>query len=318
MRKNLLNIVRVVVSVLLLYLLFRKINFKDILTILKTANTPVFLLSFLGYFLLLITSALRWWILLYAQGVKLPYHRTLIYYIIGMFFNNFLPPTIGGGAVRAFYVGKVTGKNKESFASMTVELILGLLGLLIFLAILLLFYLGREGGKVMLVYILGATIFLIAVIFVFLQRGIVKRLKPIVLRIKFFGMGKKLIDFYNAMYLYRGKKLVILEVILLSFCVQASIGIMNFFIGKSLGFNISFLSYIILPSIVSIITMLPSIGGLGIREASYVFFFKSVGLTGAQSLSLSLIFYFCGVIGSLPGVIFFSLGRSLRGKGSEK
>ncbi|MCK4256851.1 flippase-like domain-containing protein, partial [candidate division WOR-3 bacterium] len=143
MKNRLLNIARIVISLLLLLFLFYKLDLQDVKPLIKAADISFLILSFIGYILLLLFSTMRWWLLLNVQGVKLPFIRVFGYYITGMFFNNFLPPTIGGGTVRAIFAGRDTGKNKESFASMTCELLLGFIGLFIFVTILLLFYLMR-------------------------------------------------------------------------------------------------------------------------------------------------------------------------------
>ena len=48
-----------------------------------------------------------------------------------------------------------------------------------------------------------------------------------------------------------------------------------------------------------------TINGLGIREWGYRFFFAQVGLSSTETVTLSLLFYIVGVIGSLAGGIIF-------------
>lgn len=307
MKNKLLNIIRIVVSLLLLILLFKKMNMGEIIPILTKININLFLLSFLGYILLLLFSALRWWWLLGAQDVRLPFIRVFAYYLIGMFFNNFLPPTIGGGAVRAIYAGADTGKKRESFASMSCELVVGFIGLFIFVTILLLFYLGTGEGKILFFIFLLGTIVLTSLFYLLISPKITEKLEKPIKKLKLWGIGEKLYNLYIAVSLYRGKILTILGVIFLSFGVQTAIGIENFFIGRAIGLEeITLLSYIVFPSIISVITILPSIGGLGIRELSYVYFFNLLGISNEAAFSLSILFYLVGIVGSLPGAIIFA------------
>lgn len=306
MKNKLFNIARVVISLLLLLLLFKRLEMRDILPLIREADISYILLSFLGYLLLLLFSAARWWWLLGVQDVRLPFMRVFKYYLIGMFFNNFLPPTLGGGAVRAIYAGRDTGKKKESFASMTCELVLGFIGLFIFVTILLLFYLGTREGKILFLIFLCGSLTLAFLFNLFLSPRMVRRLEIPIRRVKIWGLGEKFHRFYGAISIYRDKRKAILIAILLSFGVQTSIGIINLFIGKALGLELSFLAYIVFPSIISVILILPSIGGLGIRELSYIYFFNLLGIAPEASFSLSILFYLVGIIGSLPGVVLFS------------
>jgi hypothetical protein len=314
MKDRLLNIARIVISLLLLLFLFKRMDLRDIIPLMKGVNTPLLLLSFSGYILLIVFSTMRWWRLLTVQEVRLPFRRVFGYYLIGMFFNNFLPPTIGGGAVRAIYAGRDTGKNKESFASMTCELVLGFVGLFIFVTILLLFYLGRREGRILFLIFLCGSIAFIILFGLFLSPYMVRRLEGLIKRVRIWRIGEKIFGFYSALSIYRNRRTAILVGILLSFGVQTAIGTENFLIAKALGLELGLLPCMVFPSIIGIITILPSIGGLGIREVSYVYFFSLMGIPKEASFSLSLLFYIVGVIGSLPGAVLFALTKRFRSK----
>lgn len=314
MKDRLLNITRIIISLLLLLLLFKRMDLRNVIPLMKGVDIPLLLLSFCGYILLLIFSTMRWWWLLIVQDVRLPFMRVFGYYLVGMFFNNFLPPTVSGGAVRAVYAGRDTGKNKESFASMTCELVLGFIGLFIFVTILLLFYLGQREGRILFLIFLCGSVMLIFLFGLFISPYMVGRLEVPIRRIKMWGIGEKIFNFYNALSIYRNRKKAILIGILLSFGVQTAIGMENFFIAKALGLELSLFPCMVFPSIIGVITVLPSIGGLGIREVSYVYFFNLMGIAKEASFSLSLLFYIVGVIGSLPGAVLFSLMKRFKNK----
>jgi len=314
MKNKLLNITRITISLLLLLFLFKRMDLRYIIPLMKGVNIPLLVLSFFSYILLLVFSTMRWRWLLAVQDVRLPFIRVFGYYLIGMFFNNFLPPTVGGGTVRAIYAGKDTGKNKESFASMTCELVLGFIGLFIFVTILLLFYLGRSEGRILFLIFLCGSIVITLLFSLFLSIYIVKKLERPIKRIRLWGIGEKIFNFYNAITIYRDRKMAIFVSILLSFGVQAAIGMENFLIGRALGLELGLLPCMVFPSIIAVITILPSIGGLGVREVSYVYFFNLLGIPKEASFSLSLLFYIVGVIGSLPGIVLFSLMKRVKNK----
>lgn len=304
--KHLKIILRIVISAGLLFFIFRRMDFKEMLELLRNAHLGIFLTSFGGYALVVLVSALRWHRLLEVQDIRIPYRRTLAYYIIGFFYNNFLPAVVGGGFVRAFYAGRVTQKSKGAFSSMLVELVIGVWGLVIFALLISLFWFKSPAIKKALIPLLGAFILLTVLMYLFFERGFMRKFKGLVERIKVFNLGSRMSEFYNALYIYKDKKRAIFESVLLSFGVQFAIGLMNISIGIALGFKLPLVSYIIYPSIISLLMILPiTINGLGLREWGYRFFFIQVGLTGSQAVTLSLLFYFVGVIGSLVGGIIF-------------
>lgn len=306
MKKTLQIFLRIVVSGGLLFLLLHRIDFVKIMTLLKGVNIPIFLLSFGAYFLLVLTSTLRWHFLLLAQDVKLPFGRTLGYYLIGFFFNNFLPAAIGGGVIRASYAGKNTNKNKESFAAMFTELVVGFIGLLIFTSVLLVFFLNGKIEKIVLLSIVVGLFLIVIFGILFFQKALMSRFKNIVEKIRFWGLAEKIKRFYNVLYSYKEKKGSLITGILFSFGVQFFLGLMVLFIGKALGFSIPLISYILYTSIVSILMMAPiTINGLGIREWGFRFFFANVGLSSSEAVVLSLLFFFVGIIGSLSGAVIF-------------
>ena len=56
--------------------------------------------------------------------------------------------------------------------------------------------------------------------------------------------------------------------------------------------------------------MIPvSLNGLGVREASYVLFFQSIGVPEGIALSVSLLFFFLVTISSLIGGLFWLMER---------
>src|SRR5690606_2801011 len=52
--------------------------------------------------LAIVLSAWKWGLLLASRGFPLPMTRLLRHYFVGLFFNNLLPSTVGGDAVRAW------------------------------------------------------------------------------------------------------------------------------------------------------------------------------------------------------------------------
>ncbi len=79
----------------------------------------------------LVVLSLRWQILVRGYGIKIPTSSLFKYYLIGLFFNNFLPTGIGGDVLRIYNLVKDTGDRTISFASVITERLLGITSTLI-------------------------------------------------------------------------------------------------------------------------------------------------------------------------------------------
>ena len=98
----------------------------------------------------------------------------------------------------------------------------------------------------------------------------------------------------------------------------ASLGIqflyisVNFLVARGMNFqDIGFTTFFILVPLIAVTTMVPSIGGLGIREGMYVYFFKNIiGKDGAGALSLIMLVLVIAM--ALTGGIIYAISGSMR------
>ena len=81
---------------LLLSILIKFADVDKIITSLKDFNLKWLPLIFLLIILSVVVSAFKWGILLKAQNETISIRNLFGYYMSGLFFNNFLPSSIGG------------------------------------------------------------------------------------------------------------------------------------------------------------------------------------------------------------------------------
>lgn len=78
-----------------------------------------------------LVGVLRWLVLLRALGIALPFATAFQIYYIGAFASTFLPGTVGGDALRAFYIlRRSPDRPAASLLSVLADRLFGLLGLL--------------------------------------------------------------------------------------------------------------------------------------------------------------------------------------------
>src|SRR4051812_46675083 len=101
-RALLLPALRLIVSLALVAWVFHRARFAEVADAFRSADPwPVLLalaLNPLGTW----ASVSRWRLLLRTRGVDVPLGSLVRAFLVGVFFNNLLPSTIGGDAVRAW------------------------------------------------------------------------------------------------------------------------------------------------------------------------------------------------------------------------
>jgi hypothetical protein len=93
-----------------------------------------------------------------------------------------------------------------------------------------------------------------------------------------------------------------------------SIGsVVNYLISLALGGGISLLHIFLFTPLITFVLLIPiSIGGIGLNQSAYVFFFNLVGVPEQKSLAMSLIMQAIIIISSLPGGVLWWRKRSAR------
>jgi len=288
------------------FILIYKTSIKDILAVLKHLDLFWLLLSFSLHSLGLLISAIRWQILIQAQGDSVPMIFLAKSYLVGTFFNNFLPTRFGGDVVRIWDGSRYSQSILKSSAIVLVERLTGIIVLLGFAFISSLFRLDMT-GKVPVIWVSLIISFLgltsIAAFFMPYTTRIINIIpdKGILAKVK-----QKILEFRGIVFKYKKKKQQLLKAFFWAFLLQVNVILHYFLIGKALHLNISLLDYFIFIPIVLLILIIPiTINGLGLREGSYIEIFKFYGIPANVAFSFSLIDVVFGIIlGIVGGIIY--------------
>src|SRR6056297_2106190 len=98
--KKIKILLKILLCIILISILFRKLDFADLHNVLENSSLLLFLPAFLLLFINTLISTLKWRILLKADGLKIKYSFLLQSYMVGTFMNMFLPSSVGGDIVR--------------------------------------------------------------------------------------------------------------------------------------------------------------------------------------------------------------------------
>lgn len=289
------------------YLLIKIVPINDFLKVLKGANILWLLLSFSLHSLGLLISAYRWQILIQAQGDRVPLGFLAKSYLVGTFFNNFLPTRFGGDIVRIWDGSRYSRSVLKSSAIVLVERFTGIIVLLLFAFVASLSRL-EMAKKIPIIWVsllvgLLGLLFVLSFFMPFAKRilskipdkGYLKKIKA------------KVFEFRDVVLVYKEKKREFLKALFWAFLLQVNVILHYFLVGKALHLNISFIDYFIFIPIILIILIIPvTISGLGLREGIYIEIFKFYLIPAALAFSFPLIadVAFGLIIGIIGGIIY--------------
>lgn len=309
--------IRFVVSGGLILYLFNMIDWKDSFIVMKGGSFLYIAAAFVAIQITVSSSVIKWYMLIHPPHNKMnkqdiSIHKLGRLYYVGLFFNNFLPGSVGGDLIRVVQLGKQTGIARAT-ASVAIERITSGLALIVIVLVSSLF---MEDARTYLssLFLLLA---LVIVLFLLLKLWLRDSKKKSVQKGKLANLIKKtksaIVQFGVTVANYRDEGWRWWGMIaLLSLLFQVGMAWINDLLFLSFGIHVSWLDLLVIITLISVITMIPvSLNGLGVREISYVFFFQKLGIPDEISLSVSLLFFFLVSISSIIGGLFWLIERRL-------
>lgn len=271
---------------------------------LRGARVSFFGLALAVFFAGLIFTAFRLQLVLQVLKARMSLADSYYVNIIALFFNNVLPSSLGGEVVRGYYLFRKTSGRMESFSAVVVDRLFGL-ATMVLIGFAAVFLFDRSGvSPKILNSLLGlAGITAVAAILIF-NRGIVDRLCALRVPLLPVLLQEKLKEMYQAMQCCRGHNRVIVLCFLLTVGGQVSFIVANYLLARCLGLDIGFGFFFFFVPIMLIMGLAPSVNGIGVREAAYLFYLAEY-TSSDQALALSLITtFFMVVAGILSGIVY--------------
>lgn len=270
---------------------------------------PFFVLGLGLQFGGILISAYKWRLLLRVAGEDVPYGWAVQVYLIGQFFNNFLPTVIGGDAVRVYHASQRT-RASVALASVFVERLTG------FLALTIIAWFGLSASSSALAgapeirwsaiwCVLAATIALLfAMTTPLLVRGMVRLPLPNVL-----GWRERIQKIAQPIADYAKHPRTLLIAMLLSFGYQLSWVATNFAVATALQLDVPWSLMALMVPISDIIGLIPIFfNSLGAREGVFVLLLSLIDIPTASALALSFLIFITRIMISLLGGLCYLFG----------
>ena len=132
MKKILVTVFQVAVTIALLYWVYHDPNRRaQMAEALRHARYSWVVIGILAYVIVEIAAAFRWHVLLKVQGIHLSFWRLSGLFLIGMFYNQFLPGGTGGDIIKSYYLLKETPDRKAgALLAVVFDRLIGLVALI--------------------------------------------------------------------------------------------------------------------------------------------------------------------------------------------
>lgn len=272
LKKHLITTLKILVSVALISLVFSQLDWSGIRSMLNSANPFYFIMGIIFFLISQVISVFRFNIFIRKVGVRLTFEANSKLYLLGMFYNFFLPGGVGGDAYKAFALSKSYKKSLKKVGQIVfIERFLGIVAIGFMLSVLALLV----NSPFSYWFNIGIAI-----------AGCISTLIILRLIIRFLHTYKKriYIGFFYSVLIQMAQLICVL-------CIL-----------KSFRIEDNYIVYFILFLISSVLSVI-SFAGLGIREAVFYYgahwfqFNPDVSATVALSFSLiTAVVSFTGII----------------------
>ncbi|MEE9430497.1 MAG: lysylphosphatidylglycerol synthase transmembrane domain-containing protein [Melioribacteraceae bacterium] len=308
LKSQLKLIIKIFISGVLLYFIVKDVNFDEIFASFKTSNKLLLILAFSLHAVGLTISAIRWKVLLTAQGVQSKIGFLIKSYMVATFFNHFMPSTVGGDSVRAYDSWRLGENKAKAFAVVVVDRFMGLLTLLVFV-IIATFFTEKITSQIpnlnawLILLVIGALSIVWFILFppLSLFEKLSDNNNSIVKKI-----GGLLHKLGSAFAQFSTKKEALVKAIFLSVLLQANVVFYYFLISQALNFNIDIINFFLIVPLTIFIMMIPiSINGIGLRENTLFFFLSFYGVAKSQAITFAWLEYgMLLILGIIGGIVY--------------
>ncbi len=307
MKKNISVIIRILVSIGIIFALFKFVPYQELVIHLKNVNygylTAAFWVLAGGYLLCIF----RWQLILKHIGLIFNFKQLFIASLCGLFFNLFFPSILASDVFRAMTLKCYDDVSyKKVAASIIVDRLSGFLAFACTAVVAFLIadhFMDTQNLSAPIVIL--ASILLCAVFFVFSKHA----LKVILFFTKRNSrLCEKIIAMHSTLYLFREKPAVSFIALGLSTMIQGTLVLSFYYTAWAFHAQPSLLAFFIVVPIINALALLPiTIAGLGTREGASIYFFSQLGISKSMALGISLVNFTITTIFSLIGGIFYVL-----------
>ncbi|HLX81379.1 MAG TPA: lysylphosphatidylglycerol synthase transmembrane domain-containing protein [Burkholderiales bacterium] len=295
-------LVRLLVSLSILLVILRSIDVGQAWQVIARARPEWLLCAWLMQFGSTAVSAYRWQLIMRNLGFGQTFSFYWDSYFKGMFFNQGLPTSIGGDAIKVLDVARRGFRKRDALVGVAIDRVTGLGALLLLTLAAHLVnpdLLPEQVYRPILWLLVAGLLGFFSLVFLGRLAWIGGNPRLAVVK----TMSDRL---WQAVSLRR-------LLLLTSSLLVPLLALLAFFAaGRALGLRYDLVTYFAIVPPALVLTVIPvSIAGWGVREGALVGLFSLIGADKTVVLMMSLVYGILLILVSLPGLAVFLRGRRL-------
>ena len=304
--------IRLAVSVALIWWILSQVDRQSFVAQLEKISLAAFFVPVILILLFAFIQAVRWKLVQGAISQSLSFTRTASILFLSLFFNQTLPSTIGGDAIRVTYGCRAGLTLNAVVKGVLVDRLSALLALVLMSAFSLPFLFSTIGSQVFT--------FLVATM---VAGGLLGALALLALQALPPG-PRRLPGLHQAAGLSAALWTVLTKpwhaatVMFISLFIHSGLALIIFYLAWLLEIGVDPVICLTLYPPIFLVSMVPiSIAGWGVREGAMVAVFTLVGMSRADALAISVLFGTVMVVVGLSGALIWFLVERWRGLRSQ-
>ena len=295
-KKHSIIVVKLFVTLLPIYLILKNIDLNITFELIANIRLPYLVSAMAVLLLQILVMTHRWKIVLDNLSIDLSFKNIIRIFWIGLFFNQILPTSIGGDAMRGHYLYQRGYSFVKTSQGVLIDRIIGLIALVVLVIITLplgLQLVDSDNARWGLIIILISSIFALTLLLNintissrFQKWNLINKFSSIMAVIK-----------NNIFSLNPGFKLLLISLLVHFLSILTMIILA---IGMQLELKI--IGLLVIVPVVTLLMMLPiSIAGWGIREGAMIIGLGFLGVGPENAFALSLLYGLLMLSISIPG-----------------
>lgn len=287
----------------------RMVDFEVLHSLLLNPLNLVIAFFFLSLSSLLCTA--RWQVLARPQGLELSFKKLFSLTMIGSFFNTFMPGSVGGDLIKAWYVaGQAPDRRTRAVFSVLLDRVLGLTVIIFYSAFTLIFYTEwlQDNMQLQMVAtsIWGFTTACLIFTALFFT-PVVWNNRLFTRLLEWLHQNVRLGKIIDSALLYRKQFLAICLATLLSGFSVLGLNVFFFLLGKSIGIPMDLPHYFFVVPLaltVSAVPLLP--GGIGTGQVAFYTLFTWMHMADPnQGSTLCTVYQIYTILFNCLGAFFY-------------
>lgn len=317
LKKTLFKISQLILTILLLSLVAYQADLLTtqgravFVTMFTNANISLLVYAVIFGIVVNLISAYKWFLISHSQRLGAGYWRIFVYYVVGQFYNMFLPTSVGGDVVRAYQLGKFSGRQADSLASVFVERYTGVVTLLLTAATAVLTQVARFNHSFVLVCLLFFAVGLGLIAWFVIDARPYQwcRAFAVARFTKLERLFLKLDKLVLSIDAYRQHPKVLILAFVNSFVFYLAAVINVYLCALAFNSEVQFIDVLIVTPIIMLIMNIPfSFGNIGFMELGYSSMFALMGYAPELGLSIAILMrfksFFDAALGGVLSPIF--------------